>query len=398
MKVPFKLAAMTGIVSAALAASDVGFRWAEICQKGEWILAPDPAFARGVDWSAVELDGYHDIAVAPDGSIFVANSHRDNIQKFDAAGKLAQTIGRTGQGPGDLQSPGSPCILDGRILVVSEYATLQRISLFDLNGKFIKVLKTQRPVFDVVALRGNRIAYLSWVSRPGSGARAVGVHSSPMEFQVAVKDVATGVERAVWKAAGSTEMLLLASGGAIGFGESLRGAPFVTATGEGDLAVGFSSMAGIEVFSPQGDPLRRFNFDIPAVSVRPEHINRYRKSVLREGDEEGSSKTLRDAFAKADFAPFFAGTFPLYRDLRVDAAGNFLVFLWDEEFGRGPIRMAVYSPQGRPIGRFELKPGPFTVSIDARFRKMAFTSAGLIGLAPLKDDPDASPRLFRCRY
>ncbi len=397
MKLPFKLAAMAGIISAAMAASDVGFRWAEICQKGEWTLAPDPDFGRGFDWSAAELDGYHDIAVAPDGSVFVANSHRDNIQKFDAAGNLAQTIGRTGQGPGDLQTPGSPCILDGRTLVVAEYASLQRISLFDLNGKFIKVLKTERPVFEVVALRGNRIAYLSWVSLPRSGARAVGVQSSPMEFRVAVKDVATGVERSVWKVAGSTERLILASGGAIGFGGSLKGAPFMAATAEGDLAVGFSSSARIEVFSPQGEPLRRFDLDIPVVSVRPEHIGRYRKSVLREGDEEGSSKTLREAFAKVDFAPFFAGTFPLYRDMRVDAAGNFLFFLWDEEYGRGPIRMAVYSQQGRPIGRFELKPGPFAVSIDARFRKLVFSAFGLIGLAPLKDDPDATPRLFRCK-
>jgi hypothetical protein len=394
MKALFKLTAAIGITVAAAAA---GPRWAEVYRTGGLTLDPDPAFGRGVAWDTMLFDGFHDIAVAPDGSIFVANSHRDNIQKFDAAGKLLLTFGTSGQGPGDLQSPGSPGILDGKLLVVSEYASLHRISLFDLNGKFVKVLKTERPVFDVVPLRGNRVAYLSWTSIPAKGPRLFGVQSAPMEFKVAVKDAATGVERAVWKGAGSTEMIMLSTGGAIGFGGSMKGAPFIAATAEGDLAVGFSSCARIEIFSPQGEPVRRFELDIPVVPVRPENVDRYRKSVLGEGDREGTPKSLRDAVAKTDFTPFFAAAFPFYREMLVDSEGNFLFFLWDDEFGHGPIRIAAYSAQGRPIGRFELKPGEFEIPIDPRFRKMAFSSSGLIGLASLRNDPDGSPRLFRCR-
>lgn len=396
MKLPFKLAALACLVSAAMAASDVGFRWAEAYKSGALTLTSDPAFGRGADWDAMLFDGYHDIAVAPDGAVFVANSHRDNIQKFDAAGKLVLTFGKKGQGPGDLQTPGSPGILDGRFLVVSEYATLHRISLFDLNGKFVKVLKTERPVFDVVPLRGNRVAYLSWKSLPAKGARVAGAQLSPMEFQVAVKDVATGVERAVWNAMGSTAWIHLATGGAVSFGQSYRGTPVISATLEGDLAVGFTSAARIEIFSPLGEALRGIPLDIPAVPVRPEHIDRYRKSVLEDNDRRGSPSSMRTAVAKADFSVFFAAVLPFYRDLRVDSEGNFLLFLLDEELGKGPIRMAAYSPQGRPVGRFELKPGEFEVEIDWRFRKLVFSSFGLIGIAPLKDDPDASPRLFRC--
>ena len=394
----FRMAAAIGIIAAAVAAP-AGPRWAELYRIGELTVVPDPSFGRGVDWEAMVFDGFQDIAVGPDGSIFVANSRRDNIQKFDPTGKLVLTFGKRGQGPGDLQTPGSPCILDGKILVVSEYALLHRISLFDLNGKFLKTLKTERPVYDVVPLRANRIAYLSLKSSQATGARAAGVGSFPMDFRVTVKDVATGVEREAWKGTGSSEFVRLAGGGSLSWGSSMKGAPFIAATAEGDLAVGFSSAARIEIFSPQGEPLRGFALEIPAVPVLPEAVVRFKTAVLRDMDEEGAGrpKSERDAVAKADLALFFSEVFPLYRDLRVDSDGNFLFFLWDDEFGRGPIRIAAYSPLGRPIARWELKPGDFDLSIDSRFRRLQFSSVGLIGLGPLKADPYVSPRLFRCR-
>jgi hypothetical protein len=391
-----KLAALITLSAAAAAPS--GRPWEQAYRKGEIVLTADASFGRGTDWQAMLFDGFQDIAVAPDGSIFVANGHQHTIQKFDPSGRLVATFGRRGQGPGDLQNPGSPGILDGKLLVVSEYATLQRISLFDLSGKFVRVLKTEGPVFDVVPLRGNRIAYLSQRSSLAPGTRlGAGARSTPAKARVAVMDAAGGPERVVWKGDITFENVVLATGGAIGFGDSLKGTPFIQATAEGDLAVGFSAAARVEIFSPQGEALRRFDLDIPAVPVRPEHIEAYRRSILRENDG-GTPRTHRDAVAKADFAPLFPEKLPLYRDFLVDGEGNFLFFLWDESFGEGPIRVAAFAPQGRSIGRFDLKPGDFDITIDRRFRKLHFGSDGLIGIAPQRNDPDGSPRLFRSRF
>ena len=62
------------------------------------------------------------------------------------------------------------------------------------------------------------------------------------------------------------------------------------------------------------------------------------------------------------------------------------------------FNLPAFAPQGRLIGRFDLKPGDFDIIIDRRFRKLHFGSDGLIGIAPQRNDPDGSPRLFRSRF
>jgi hypothetical protein len=393
MKNCLKLATLIVFATAAAAGIDPG--WEQAYRTGEITLKADAAFARGADWEAMLFDGFQDLVVSPDGSIFVANGRQHTIQKFDPSGRLVATFGRHGQGPGDLQNPGSPGILDGKLLAVSEYASLQRISLFDLNGKFVKIVKTQGPVFDLVPLKGNRIAYLSQKSSLAPGTRlGAGARLTPAEARVAVLDVDGGPERTVWKADISIDSVILGTGGAIGIGDSLTGTPFIAATADGDLAVGFSAETRIDLFSPRGEPVKRFDIDIPAIPVRPEHVERFRRSLLGESDG-GAARPFREALAKADFAALFGERLPFYRDFRVDSEGNFLFFLWDEDFGKGKIFVSAFAPEGRPIGRFELKPGDFAISIDRRFRKLCFSADGLIGLAPLRNDPDGSPRLFR---
>lgn len=51
--------------------------------------------------------------------------------------------------------------MDEKYLVVGEYALERRISLFDLDGNFKKLLKTLRPPFSPVALRDGKIAYIA---------------------------------------------------------------------------------------------------------------------------------------------------------------------------------------------------------------------------------------------
>jgi len=394
MKHGIKLVFLLGAVLAAQAA---GPRWADIYKSGRLSIVPDIGFGRGVDWEAQLFDDYQEIAVAPDGSVFVVDVHRDRVRKFSPDGRPLLTFGRSGQGPGDLQSPGSPGVLDGRFLVVSEYATLQRISLFDLQGRFVKVLKTERPVFDVVPLRDGRLAYLSTRATAAAGARS-GAVSTVAEAAVAVKDVATGAERVVWKAATSIDGILLPNGGMMGFGESMRGTAFIQATAEGDLAVGFSAGRRIEIFSPQGLPRRSFDLNLAEVPVRPEHIERFRKTLFPAGGRDGRAASQRAVLSKVDLAPLFGPKLPLYRDFRMDSEGNFLFFLRNEDFAPDPIRIAAFSPLGQPIGRFELDPGALKISLDPRFRALQFSARGLVGLAPREDDPDASPRLFRCAF
>lgn len=59
-----------------------------------------------------------DIAVAKDGSIYVLDRQIPTIRMYDANGKYVRTIGRRGQGPGEIASPSGIGVLpDGRLLL-----------------------------------------------------------------------------------------------------------------------------------------------------------------------------------------------------------------------------------------------------------------------------------------
>ena len=130
-------------------------------KKGIIKLGADPQFGRNENWELHIRDERQDLLVLPDGTIYIASALDHCVQMFDPTGKLIKKFGQQGQGPGDLTNPGSLSVLDKNILVVGEYATLSRISLFKLDGTFNDIIKTKNSCFRSVALSNGKIAYLA---------------------------------------------------------------------------------------------------------------------------------------------------------------------------------------------------------------------------------------------
>jgi DNA-binding beta-propeller fold protein YncE len=76
-----------------------------------------------------------DITTDSAGNIYACDSKEHRIQVYDKTGKYIRTVGRKGQGPGDLMRPKAVRInKDGRIFI--QDALNHRISIFKSNGKF----------------------------------------------------------------------------------------------------------------------------------------------------------------------------------------------------------------------------------------------------------------------
>jgi WD40 repeat protein len=134
-------------------------------------IVPDPAFGTKTEWDT--LFGTSSMGPAPptvkwtaflpDGSFFRAATADGLVHKFDALGNLIKTFGHKGQGPGDLQNPAALDLLDAKILVVND-AGNRRLSLFDLDGNFLRTVKLGKggsstsSILTLAALAGNKIA------------------------------------------------------------------------------------------------------------------------------------------------------------------------------------------------------------------------------------------------
>jgi DNA-binding beta-propeller fold protein YncE len=91
-----------------------------------------------------EFDAPTEVAIAPDGDIFVSDGHTGGgtavgnarIVKFDKNGKFIKTWGKKGMGPGEFDAPHTLAFdSQGRLLVGDRQNN--RIQIFDQDGKFI---------------------------------------------------------------------------------------------------------------------------------------------------------------------------------------------------------------------------------------------------------------------
>jgi hypothetical protein len=70
-----------------------------------------------------------------DGNIYILDMSSMSLKKFDKEGIFTKSIGRRGQGPGELSGPTFVAILDDTLSVMSQ--RLRKISRFTLDGEFI---------------------------------------------------------------------------------------------------------------------------------------------------------------------------------------------------------------------------------------------------------------------
>ena len=95
----------------------------------------------GVSGSGPDLfDQPTDVVTAPNGDIFVTDSHRNGrnnrVVKFDRTGKYLREWGRKGSGPGEISEPHTIAMDSRGRLFVGDREN-NRVQIFDQDGKFI---------------------------------------------------------------------------------------------------------------------------------------------------------------------------------------------------------------------------------------------------------------------
>ena len=151
----------------------------EVYKTGEIKLTADPEFGKNVDWNTLFFDydlksNFNDKSIglikklgfADDGSIFVSNYSQFNVFKFDAKGnfikRMAEKGRKTGPNSPINRRPDTVSVLDNKYVIISEYQG--RISVYDLEGNLVKLIKIDYGILDCVALKDNKIAILGSVA------------------------------------------------------------------------------------------------------------------------------------------------------------------------------------------------------------------------------------------
>lgn len=101
----------------------------------------------------VEFASVADLAVDASGNMYVLDSQKLAVFRFDAAGRFLGAIGRPGQGPGELAS-GTGVAVRGREVAVHDPRN-GRISVFGTDGSFVREVRTE-----VTGLTGRSLTWM----------------------------------------------------------------------------------------------------------------------------------------------------------------------------------------------------------------------------------------------
>lgn len=383
------------------------FLWCDLqghYKKGEIILKNVEGFGRGNDWESMFFERYKDIAVVPDGSVFVVNLRNHHIFKFDRNGKFIKKFGRRGRGPGDFVHPMSPSILDNKYLVVAEYATNRRLTVWDFNGSCKKVVKTNHMPFLLTALRDNHAAFY----RINRHADKKNGHQRVVS--VIIKNIVNGKEKIIKKVSCLDRSRIMFSKNVSGGIGNFFGQVFLAQTKDGNLAVGVSDRPGIEIYSPKGELLGTFNLKITPIPADEKYIKRFKDNYMAElngKDESAMNRTQKfyhdlskKKFRNFDFSTIFDKNLPLYNKIVVDSEGNLLVFKFTRCREDCHPVFQVYSSKGEYICETKLNTGEYHLEMDYYRDYIRFTPDGVIAFVSVRgdEDEDKTYRLIKATY
>lgn len=135
------------------------------------------------------------IAVDDEERIYVADRKESHVKLFNENGKYLRTIGKKGQGPGEMQMPIYVQISSQNELIVHDYIA-QRLSFFSLDGKYLRQKSTAktRNLFIPIKMdsHGNLIVTAAFAPLP-IGGKKLKIYDSNLELLTMVTKEERGI-------------------------------------------------------------------------------------------------------------------------------------------------------------------------------------------------------------
>jgi hypothetical protein len=258
-----------------------------------------------------------------DGRIYVLEGSDANVRVFDRNGVFLKTIGRKGQGPGEMERPVYIQIEAGREIFVVDY--VGRGLFFAEDGTFLRQQNMLRPIQPIRRdSRGNLIGMEILAPPPvgGKAIKAYGPDFRPL-FDIAKQEQ-----------------------GARGIFDIGRPDCYCAVTPDDSIVWGDSKEYVLHVLDPEGRLVRRIT-------------KQHRSVPISSEDRETFRERYSDA-VRAGMKVEFRSHFPAFGGIFADDAGRIFVKTYERfENGKDSFYFDVFDPEGR----FSAKV-PMTVNLD----------------------------------
>ncbi len=262
----------------------------------------------------------NDFDVDNEGYIYAIDNVASQVRVFDKMGKFVRTLGRKGQGPGEIQIPGFVQITSqGEILVV-DYSAF-RFVFFSPDGTFVRQRSIGWSVVPVkLDSRGNLIG-MEVLAPPPLGGKILRKYDSDFTPLMEIAEEKQGQR------------------GVIDIGKP---SCFCEVTTKDYVIWGNSELYELHILNPEGKLVKRIQKKYDPVAIAEEDRKIY---------EEKYSE-----FVKRGGSLHFRKQFPAFMDLSIDDQDRIWVKTYERRDGaRDAFLFDVFDSDGRYIAKIPIK-------------------------------------------
>jgi hypothetical protein len=256
------------------------------------------------------------IAVDKKERIYVLDTKEAHVKVFDKNGDYIKTVGRKGQGPGEMSLPFSICITSQNEIVVQDLNN-RRIMFYSLDGSFIKSLSTAKIIivgFNIDS-RGSIIGIIS-ISGPDKQVIELQKFDSDLSY--------------------------LYSFGSFSLPRSSTFNPFMlelcwAVSKEDNVICGYPEKYEFKLFNPEGKAIRKVIKDYKPIKITQEEIEERKKRL------PGPMKLNIPQYHSA------------YQDLTIDEENRIFVQTWERSENEEGYYYDVFDSEGKYVAKIHLK-------------------------------------------
>ena len=288
-------------------------------EKNVFILAEELSIGKAGRGEEYIFSRIRSIAVDEKERIYVLDTKEAHVKVFDKNGDYVKTVGRRGQGPGEMSLPFSINITSQNEIMVQDLNN-RRIMFYSLDGNFIKSLSTAK-----ILIVGSHI---------DSKGNIIGIVSTrgPEKQIIELKKFDSNLNYLY-----SLSSFSLASGSSFN--------PFMpelcwAVSKEDCVMCGYPEKYEIKVYNSEGNVIKRVVKDYKPVKITQEEI-------------EETKKRLPGPM-KLDIPQYHSA----YRDFTIDEENRIFVQTWEKAGNEEGYYYDVFDSEGKYITKIPLKYPP----------------------------------------
>lgn len=244
-----------------------------------------------------------DVEVDKAGRIYVLDSNEANVKVFDRDGNYVRTIGRKGQGPGELRTPNDIYIGENDRIYISDVEN-DRLSVFNEQGDFIDSFNFKGySISKIIGVNAkDEIVLLMSTTSKESGKGflvfdyTVDIYSPRFEF-----------EKNLYRATIPIMQMFIKEGNMMSLSIPFQKTLCCEMDSRGNVYVAESQEYRIHMFSPEGELVRRIEKEHERSRVSKKDVENFTREQFQEDENERKfwSDTVIDQMKIPDYKPVF---------------------------------------------------------------------------------------------